>query len=552
MISTRLVIICALLGGCNSLGEKTSTPDRRQAQLQRYETLLHQHVPILSSDEFGGRAPATAGEDKTVAYIRQQFAALGVQPGNDGEWFQTVPITRITPVSTDILVTGKDRQERLRFHEDIVISTPHQLEATGIRNSDLVFAGYGIVAPEYGWNDYAGLDVRGKTVIVLVNDPGFATRDPDLFKGRTMTYYGRWSYKFEEAARRGAAGILVIHETEAAGYPWSVLSSSPDPRPDFALTATNRNRHLCAIQGWINRPGAQRLFAAAGLDLEQLSAAAARRDFQAVPLPMKASAAMKVSVQQVQSRNVLGSIPGRTRPDEAIIYTAHWDHLGKVENPADGDAIYNGALDNATGIAGLFALAESFIKAESPPERTVLFLATTSEESGLLGSQYYTNHPVLPLAKTVAVINMDSLPIYGPMRNVVVMGFGNNELQEYLAEAAQQQSRVVMPEPTPERGLYFRSDHFSFAKKGVPALFARAGYDHLENGEAWAKANADDYLARHYHQPSDEYDPQWDLRGAAQDLQLYFDLGYRLSQSNEWPVWYEGSEFKAIREATAP
>ncbi len=543
------VALLLLSLGCSHTAAPTDPTAPQPDPLSRYEALLHQHVPILSSDEFGGRQPATQGEDLTVEYIRRQFNELGLAQGNDDSWYQQVPISEITPSATNLQIRGKSFKDQLIYHKDIVISTPQQIPYVDINNSELVFVGYGIVAPEYNWNDYENIDVKGKTVIALVNDPGFATQDEALFKGNTMTWYGRWSYKFEEAARQGAAAILVVHEDRAAGYPFSVVSSSPTPPADLTLTAANLNRHLCRMQGWIRHQRAADLFDAAGLSLTELTRSAAQPGFQARSLGLFMDAQMKTEVRHVESRNVLGLIRGSEKPDEVIIYTAHWDHLGTTEG-IDGDNIYNGAMDNATGIAGMFALAESFKQVDPPPRRSILFLATTSEESGLLGSKFYAENPVFPPENTVAAINMDSLPIYGPVKDVVVIGHGNNELQEYLADAASAQNRVVLPEPTPERGYYFRSDHFSMARIGIPALFARGGYQHVEKGYDWAKAMADDYIANHYHQPSDEYDPDWDLRGAAQDLQLYYKVGYRLSLEDHWPVWYDGSEFKSVREKT--
>ncbi len=527
-----------------TIAEAAGMPD---GQLALFENTLRTHVPVLSSDEFEGRAPATPGEEKTVNYLRDQFAALGTRPGNNNQWVQQVPVTQIT-VSPDtaLHIANDDANLALKYGEQMIASTQQQVEKTGVTNSDLVFVGYGIVAPEYNWNDYEGLDVKDKTVVMLVNDPGYATQDKSLFNGTTMTYYGRWTYKYEEAARQGAAGAIIIHETGAAGYPWEVVTGSWSGT-QVTLTSKDRNLSRCNIEAWITSGAARTLFTLAGLDYNQAVVSAATRGFKPVPLNLKADIQLQATIRHSQSRNVLALIPGTESPREAIIYTAHWDHLGK--NPdMEGDNIYNGAVDNATGIAGLLGLAESFMKASPPPKRSILFLATTSEESGLLGSKYYAEHPVFPPEKTVAALNMDSLNIFGPTGDVTVIGYGNSELDEYLATAAEKQDRKLVPEDSPEKGLYYRSDHFSLAKIGIPAMYAKSGIENLEFGADWGREKKEEYTREHYHKPSDEWNPDWNLRGAAQDLQLYFDVGYQLSMENSWPQWTGGSEFKAIRE----
>lgn len=525
----------------------TTTAETPGDQLALFESALRTHVPVLSSDEFAGRAPATPGEEKTINYLREQFAATGARPGNNNDWFQNVPVTQITlSPDTALKITGDGGDLALQYGGQMMAATQQQVEQTGITDSDLVFVGYGIVAPEYDWNDYAGLDVTGKTVLMLVNDPGYATRDKSLFNGTTMTYYGRWTYKYEEAARKGAAGAIIIHETGAAGYPWEVVTGSWSGT-QVTLTAKDRNLSRSNVEAWITSDAARTLFTLAGLDYQQMIIAAARRDFKPVPMNLQASMQLRATIRHSQSRNVLALIPGTETPGEVIIYTAHWDHLGT--NPdLEGDTIYNGSLDNATGIAGLIGLAESFMKASPPPKRSILFLATTSEESGLLGSEYYAQHPAFPAEKTVAALNMDSLHIFGPTKDVTVIGYGNSELDKYLAEAAEKQDRIIVAEDTPEKGLYYRSDHFNMAKVGIPALYAKSGIDNLEHGPEWGKKQKEEYTSERYHKPSDEWDPNWDLRGAAQDLQLYFDVGYRLSMEDNWPAWSADSEFRAIRE----
>jgi Zn-dependent M28 family amino/carboxypeptidase len=388
--------------------------------------------------------------------------------------------------------------------------------------------------------------VKGKTIVVLVNDPGFATGDTTLFKGRTMTYHGRWTYKYEEAARQGAAGVLIVHETEPAGYPWAVVRDSWSGTRFMLENPDNMSR--AAVEGWITADAARQLFQDAGLSYDSLKARAARREFKAVPLGLKASIAIRNTVRRSTSNNVLAVLPGTTRADEYVIYMAHWDHFGK-DTTRQGDQIFNGALDNASGTAGLLALAKAYAALDRNPARSVLFLAVTAEEQGLLGSQYYATHPVYPLNKTVAAINMDGLNILGPMRDITVVGYGNSDLDDYVAEAAKAQNRVVRPDPEPEKGFYFRSDHFSFAKVGVPALDPDAGINSVAHGEAWARQQRDAYTQQRYHKPSDEYDPSWDLSGAVEDLWLFFRVGYRLANESTFPNWRAGSEFKAKRDS---
>ncbi|HCD54383.1 MAG TPA: peptidase M28 [Halieaceae bacterium] len=437
------------------------------------------------------------------------------------------------------------------YGEEMMVSTQQQVATTGIADSELVFVGYGINAPERGWNDYAGVDVTGKTVVVLINDPGFATQDPALFNGNAMTYYGRWDYKYAEAARQGAAGALIVHETDAAAYPWEVVRNSWSGAK-IGLTAENRHRDKLAVEGWIPLAQAQRLFAAAGRDYAADKAAAAQADFEAVALGgMQASVTLNNSLSDRMSHNVAALVPGSQHSDEVIIYTAHWDHLGVRPSDA-GDNIYNGASDNASGVAGLLALARQFLTGGEPPERSVLFLAVTAEESGLLGSKFYAENPLFPPEKTVANFNMDNIAAgnLGRTRDVAVVGYGNSELEDYLLRAAQRQGRVVVQEPYPEKGSYYRSDHFSLAKVGIPALYLTNATDSVEHGKAWGDARLRDYVANHYHKPSDEYDPAWDLSGAAQEVLLLLEMGRELASNRDFPEWRDGVEFKAAREAS--
>lgn len=513
------------------------------------EAMLHEHIAVLASDEFEGRAPATPGEEKTINYLQGEFEALGIGPGNGDSYFQSVSVTEITTASDAVLTfSGSNYSAELEYATEMIVGSQQQIPTTSIADSELVFVGYGVVAPERNWNDYAGIDVAGKTVVILVNDPGYATQDPDVFNGNAMTYYGRWTYKYEEAARQGAAGALIVHETGPAGYGWEVVSGSWSG-PQIGLQADNLNSDKNDIEGWLTLESAEALFAGAGVDYQELKAAAAQQGFTAVALgDVTASVTIENSVRTSKSQNVIAMIPGTERLEETIIYTAHWDHLG-VNPELPGDNIYNGAADNATGTAALLAMAKMHADA-GPAPRSVVFLAVTAEESGLLGSRWYAEHPVFPLATTVANINIDVLNTYGPMHDIVVVGNGSSELEVYLEEAANAQGRHLVEEPNPERGYYYRSDHFNFAKAGVPALYAESGEDSVEFGKEWGAQQAQDYNENRYHAPSDEYDPNWNLEGAAQDILLYFDVANKLSRESSFPNWLDGNEFKAIRDAS--
>ena len=541
----------AVLIGCSPESNKMLEPTVDAAsETAEIEAMLHEHIAALASDEFEGRAPATPGEEKTINYLQSEFEALGIGPGNGDSYFQGVSVTEITTASDTVLTfSGSNYDAELEYATEMIVGSQQQIPTASIVDSELVFVGYGVVAPERNWNDYAGIDVVGKTVVILVNDPGYATQDPDVFNGNAMTYYGRWTYKYEEAARQGAAGALIVHETGPAGYGWEVVSGSWSG-PQIGLQADNLNSDKNDIEGWLTLDSAEALFAGAGLNYQQLKATAAQPGFTAVPLgDVTASVAIQNSVRTSLSQNVIAMIPGTERPTETIIYTAHWDHLG-VNAEILGDNIYNGAADNATGTAALLAMAKMHADA-GPAPRSVVFLAVTAEESGLLGSRWYTEHPVFPLATTVANINIDVLNTYGPMHDIVVVGNGSSELEAYLEEAATAQGRHLVEEPNPERGYYYRSDHFNFAKAGVPALYAESGEDSVEFGKKWGAEQAQDYNENRYHAPSDEYDPNWNLEGAAQDILLYFDVASKLSRESSFPNWLEGNEFKGIRDATS-
>ena len=510
-----------------------------------------QHVRVLASDAFGGRAPGSEGEQRTIDYLVAQFERLGLQPGNGDSFVQTVPMVKSQAAAdTTLTLTADGQSSTLRQGEEMVLVTRTAQPEVSVSDSELVFVGYGVVAPEHDWNDYAGLDVKGKTVVMLVNDPGFHAGDESLFGGKRMTWYGRWAYKYEEAARQGAAAALIIHDTPGAGYGWDVVANSWTGA-EFDLPTEVDPAPRIPLQGWLTQDAAQQLFARAGLDLAALQAAAGKPGFKPVPMDATLSATLNTTTSTGESRNVLGLLRGATKPEELIIYIAHWDHLGTNEN-LQGDQIFNGAIDNASGIAGMLEIAEAFVTQGKKPERSVLFMPVTLEESGLLGAKYYVANPVFPLKDTVAAINLDALrgEMVGPTKDVVVIGHGSSELEDVLAEAAATQQRSVEPEAESEKGFYYRSDHFNFAKAGVPALYAKSGIDHVERGREYGLAQQQRYTDERYHKPDDEYDPSWDLRGIVQDLQLLHRVGAVLAADPErWPNWREGTEFRAARDA---
>ena len=521
----------------------------RTAAPQISEETLRTVTTQLSSDGFEGRSPGTDGERITVDYLTQQFARVGLQPGNNGRWTQDVPLVELNASNVSPLTFRTPRgEQRLTVGEDFVANSFRITPRTDIRNSDVVFVGYGINAPERGWNDYAGVDVRGKTVVVLVNDPDWQTVGLDgSFGGRAMTYYGRWTYKYEEAARQGAAAVLIVHDIEPAAYGWNVVRSSWTG-PQYTQDATDNHMGETQANGWIQLERARALFTAGGQDFDALRERAKQPGFRAVPLDgVTASLSFDNRIRRTPSRNIIGIIPGRTRPNEYVLYTAHWDHLGRCEANAAGDDICNGAIDNATGTAALVALAEAHVRAGAP-ERTLVFLAVTAEESGLLGSKYYAENPVFPLAQTVGGVNMDALSGAGPARDIIVVGGGKSELDGYLARAVAAEGRVVTPEPTPEKGFYYRSDHFSLAKLGVPMIYFDGGEDLLVGGTAAGRAWSERYTENYYHGPDDEIGviETWD--GMMADLRLYYAVGRALAMDSVWPNWNEGDEFRAIRD----
>ncbi|HVF94994.1 MAG TPA: M28 family metallopeptidase [Sphingomonas sp.] len=505
----------------------------------------------LSSDAYEGRAPTTPGEDKTVAYIVERMKAAGLKPGNPngpgGGWYQDVPMVETTAGDVrPMTITGGKSPISLAYRTDVVAGTYRVVPSIALKDSEMVFVGYGINAPEKGWNDYAGVDVKGKTVVILINDPDWQT--PGLtgaFDGRAMTYYGRWTYKFEEAARQGAAAAIIVHDTEPAAYGWGVVQSSWTG-PQLQQDTPGGHMDQSQVIGWIQKSAATALFASAGQDFAQASQAARTKGFKAVPLGLKASMSFTNTIRRQASKNVVGILPGTSKADEYVLYSAHWDHLGRCDAVA-GDDICNGAVDNASGTAGLIAIAEATVKA-GPAPRSQVFLAVTAEESGLLGSKFYAENPIYPLAKTVGGVNMDGLNVVGKARDFVLVGAGKSELEDLVKPLVAAQGRVIGLEPSPEKGYYYRSDHFSMARLGVPMLYGESGEDLVVGGTAAGRKAAEDYTVNRYHKPQDEYDAGWKWDGALSDLAIYYGLGHGLATSGAWPNWYPTAEFRAIRD----
>jgi len=538
-----------VLAGCTKIEEGDSVaaiPEIAAPELS-VET-MKSITEQLSSDAFEGRAPGTPGEEKTLALLTSKFEEAGLSPGNGDSWFQDVPLVSIEAKNVSSLtVTGGTEDFSFAYGPEMVITSYQEQPKIAVTGSDMVFVGYGVNAPERGWNDYEGVDVKGKTVVILVNDPDFGTDSLEGdFGGRAMTYYGRWTYKYEEAARQGAAAALIIHDTEPAAYGWNVVESSWSG-PQFYAQSANGGADQTKINGWIQKDVAAKIFAAAGQDLEAQMKAAKQKGFKAVDLGLKASASFENTISKANSKNVLGILKGKTRPDEYVLYTAHWDHLGRCKPAPDGDDICNGAVDNATGTAALVALAEAHVNAGAP-DRSIIFLAVTAEESGLLGSKYYAQNPVYPLSQTVGGVNMDAFGMAGPAKNVIVVGKGKSELDRYLEAALTGDGRVAEAEPTPEKGYYYRSDHFSFAKLGVPMIYFEGGEDLVDGGREAGEAISKDYTENRYHGPKDEYDPNWNWDGVMGDLKVYYTVARMLAMTEDWPNWNEGDEFRATRD----
>jgi Zn-dependent M28 family amino/carboxypeptidase len=515
--------------------------------------ILH-HTKVISADEYEGRGPGTKGEELTVKYLTEQYQRLGLKPGNpDGTYVQKVPLVGFTGAPTASFTAG-GKQLNLKFPQDYVAVSRRFVPESKVENSDLVFVGYGVVAPEYGWDDYKGLDVKGKTIVMLINDPQVpsandpATLDDKMFKGKAMTYYGRWTYKYEIAAQKGAAAAVIIHETGPAGYPYEVVSGSWS-RENFDIQTPDKNMGRAAVESWITTERAKELFTASGHDFDALKKAALSKDFKPVALNAKANMTVKNTLREINSNNVIAKLEGSdpTLKNEYVIYTAHWDHLGRDPN-LTGDQIYNGALDNASGTAALLEIAEAFTKLPTPPKRSILFLSVTAEEKGLLGAKYYAENPLYPLNKTLANINMDGVNQWGRTKDITMVGDDNSTLIDLLREAASSQQRVVNPDPESEKGFYYRSDHFEFAKQGVPALYTDSGTNYEGKDPAYGKQKRDEYTEKDYHKVSDEVKPDWDLTGAVDDAQLLTMIGYRVAQGDKYPEWKAGSEFKAKRD----
>lgn len=548
MTVRRLLVVLTLAGllpGC-SLRPKEPPPTT-----DIDDTAYGDNVRVLASDDFQGRKPGTPGEDKTVSYLVENFHKLGLKPGNGASYVQQVPLVQITAsADATLTVSGAAGSRNLMFGKDMVIWSKRAVPEINVAHSEMVFVGYGIVAPEYSWNDYANLDVHGKTVVVLANDPGYASRDPTLFKGNAMTEYGRYAYKVEEAARQGAQGVLIIHDAAAMGYGWNAVQATWSGA-QFELQTADANTGRTEIEGWLQNDAARALFSAAAIDFARTAVAAAHPGFKAVPLGLRLDATLHNTIRSFNSQNVLAVWPGR-KSHEYILYTAHWDSLG-VDAARTGHNIFNGAVDDATGVAGLLALAQSFKRTIDPtPDRSVAFLATTAAEPDLLGSQYYVQNPILPLRETVAVINIDLLINGGPTRDVSILGFGNSDLDDAVRAEALLQGREAHPDPNPQFGLYFRSDSYSFAHRGVPAVYTQAGTDSSARGPVWGKAQIEDYFAQRFRQPSDQYAADWNVEGAVTDLMLDYRLGMRLASGRRFPRWYPNSEFRASHHRENP
>ncbi len=505
-------------------------------------------VATLSSDAFEGRKPGQAGEVKTLNWIESEFKHLGLKPARADGYRQPVMLVEIkADPSAQLEINGANGKLTLAYADDAVVWTRRVRETAGLSQSPLVFVGHGIHAPEYGWDDYAGIDMHGKTAVILVNDPGY--RDPALFRGKNMTYYGRWTYKYEEAMRQGAEGALIIHQTGPAAYGWDVVRNS-NTGPLLEPDAADGHAARAAVEGWISNDSARKLFQLAGRDLDAMEKAATTPGFKPVPLQLSASVALRNTVRRTQSANVVGVLTGARHPDEYVLYMAHWDHFGNSKDSGGtGDTIYNGAVDNATGVAGILEIAKAF-KAGKRPDRSIVFVAVTAEESGLLGSAYYGQNPVIPLAKTAAAINIDAMFPLGRTHDIEVVGYGSSELEDDLKAAAATQSRVIRPDAEPEKGHYFRSDHFNLAKHGVPSLYTETGIDSVTHPAGFGQAFKDDYTANRYHKPSDEYSKDWDVSGIVEDLQLLYAVGSKVANERHWPEWYAKSEFRAIRNTS--
>ena len=564
MVLGRLPVLLVFVGVYGCSGSSGSAPGSAGAPSATAITTtptfdaaqLLDHIKVLSSDEFDGRAPGSKGEELTVTYLEDQFKKMGLAAGNiDGTYIQDLPLVGITATNTKPLtIAGGGKTTTFRWRDDVVAWTKRMADTASIENSELIFAGYGVTAPEFNWDDFKGVDVKGKTILVLINDPQVpdpsdsSKLDAALFNGKAMTYYGRWTYKFEEGSRRGAAGILIVHESGAAGYPFSVVQGNLRER--FDLVAPDKNMGRASIEGWLTLDATRKLLAQAGQDFDALKKQALTRDFRPVPLKLRASFGIRNTMRTIESKNVLARLEGSDPQlrDEYVVYTAHWDHLGEGA-PVRGDKIYNGALDNASGVASVLEIARGFTTVMPRPKRSIIFLMVGAEEQGLLGSQHYAEQPIYPLAKTLANINFDGINQWGRTKDITVIGMGASDLDDYLRDAAAEQGRTLRPDPESEKGFYYRSDHFNFAKQGVPALYTDTGVDFVGKPAEYSQQKRDEYTNNDYHAPSDEIKPDWDLTGAIDDVQLLFTVGYRVANAEKFPEWKPGNEFKATRDA---
>ncbi len=537
-----LVLIMVIFTAC----EQKNNFDEAYNSINEVE--LKARIAQLASDDFQGRKPFTDGETKTINYLKGEFEKLGLLPGNGDSYFQEVPMVQLSANVKDsaMVITGDKGNISLHYWTDFVSLTRRVVDTINVNESEMVFAGYGIIAPEYQWNDYEGLDVKGKTVVVLINDPGFGSDDKTFFKGNEMTYYGRWTYKYEEAARQGAAALIIIHETAHASYPFEVVQGGWSGA-NLYLESEDGNMGRCAVEGWISYQSAEQIFANAGKEGYDFYNEARKRDFKAFDLNQKMSVSLTNQIKRSKSNNVVAKYEGTDLADETIIYSAHWDHFG-IGQPVDGDSIYNGAVDNGTGVAAIIQVAEAFTKLKQKTRRSVVFMAVTAEEQGLLGSEYYSVNPIYDPAKTVANINVDAIRPIGRVNDFSIVGYGQSELENYAKIAVEKQGRYITPDPHPEAGSFFRSDHFNFAKIGIPALYGKGAVDSDANGKEWGEKEYAKYTSENYHKPSDEYSDDLNAEGVKLDAQIYFEIGYTLANEATFPKWKEGSEFKAIRE----
>jgi Zn-dependent M28 family amino/carboxypeptidase len=547
---TTLASLACTKGDSNGSATASNADVEAAANAITADGLL-QHINDLSADSMEGRAPGTPGEEKAVAYLESQFKALGLKPGNpDGSYIQNADLVGYKAHPTGSYVSG-GKTISLKYPDDFIANSRHERTETKVAGSDVVFVGYGIVAPEYGWDDYKGMDVKGKTILMLVNDPqirtaGDTTLDTAMFKGRAMTYYGRWTYKYEIASEKGAQAAILIHETGPAGYPFTVVKGS-NSQEQFDVISPDAAKRV-PVEGWLTLEKAKEILTAAGQNFDSLKAAATKKDFKPVALDAKATYDVKIDSRRIKSKNVVAKLEGSDKKDEYVVYTAHWDHLGK-DTTLKGDQIYNGALDNASGSASLLQIAKAYTKLPVPPKRSILFLAVTAEEKGLVGAKYYGTHPLYPLEKTVANLNMDGINQWGKTSDFTVIGLGNTTLDDVLTDVLSSQNRTIRPDAEPEKGFYYRSDHFEFAKQGVPAMHVDAGTNYVGKSAEFSQKKRDEYTNNDYHKPSDEVKSDWDLSGGVQDVQTLFQVGNRVANADGIPQWKPGTEFKAKRDS---